>query len=62
MFANKSKSKKVKQIVKSKIINKLMQLLLLNFRIKNFVNKLYYINYNYQRSNYIANVILYIYN
>ncbi len=47
MFANKSKSKKVKQIVKSKIINKLMQLLLLNFRIKNFVNKLYYINYNY---------------
>ena len=62
MFANKSKSKKVKQIVKSKIINKLMQLLLLDSRIKNFVNKLYYINYNYQRSNYTTNIILYIYN
>ncbi len=47
MLANKSKSKKVKQVIKSKIINKLMRLLLLNFKIKNFVNKLYYINYNY---------------
>jgi len=47
MLANKSKSKKVKQIVKLKIINKLIQLLLLDFRIKNFVNKLYYVNYNY---------------
>ncbi len=60
MLANKSKSKKVKQIVKLKIINKLIQLLLLDFRIKNFVNKLYYVNYNYQRLNYVANVILYI--
>ncbi len=47
MFVNKNKSKIVKQIIKSKIINKLMRLLLLSFRIKNFVNKLYYINYNY---------------
>ena len=60
MLANKSKSKKVKQVIKSKIINKLMRLLLLNFKIKNFVNKLYYVNYNYQRLNYVANVILYI--
>ncbi len=47
MLANKNKNKKIKQVVKSKIINKLMQLLLLDSRIKNFVNKLYYINYNY---------------
>jgi len=47
MFANKSKSKKIKQIVELKIINKLMSLLLLNFRIQNFVNELYYVNYNY---------------
>ncbi len=62
MLANKNKSKKIKQIVELKIINKLMSLLLLSFKIKNFVNKLYYINYNYQRLNYIANVVLYIYN
>ncbi len=62
MLANKNKNKKIKQVVKSKIINKLMQLLLLDSRIKNFVNKLYYINYNYQRSNYTTNIILYIYN
>ncbi len=47
MLANKNKSKKIKQIVELKIINKLMSLLLLSFKIKNFVNKLYYINYNY---------------
>ncbi len=47
MFANKSKSKKIKQVVELKIINKLMLLLLLDFKIKNFLNKLYYINYNY---------------
>ncbi len=62
MFANKSKSKKVKQVVELKIINKLMLLLLLDFRIENFVNKLYYINYNYQRLNYIVDVVFYIYN
>ncbi len=62
MFANKSKSKKIKQVVELKIINKLMLLLLLDFKIKNFLNKLYYINYNYQRLKYVANVILYIYN
>jgi len=47
MLANKSKSKKVKQIVELKIISKLIQLLTLNFRIENFVNKLCYINYDY---------------
>ncbi len=47
MLANKSKNKKVKQIVELKIINKLILLLLLDFKIENFVNKLYYINYNY---------------
>ncbi len=62
MFTNKSKSKKIKQVVELKIINKLMSLLLLNFKIKNFVNKLYYVNHNHQRLNYVINVILYIYN
>ncbi len=47
MFTNKSKSKKIKQVVELKIINKLMSLLLLNFKIKNFVNKLYYVNHNH---------------
>ncbi len=47
MLANKSKSKKIKQVVKLKIISKLILLLLLSSRIENFVNKLYYINYNY---------------
>ncbi len=47
MLANKSKSKKIKQVIELKIINKLILLLLLDSRIENFVNKLYYINYNY---------------
>jgi len=47
MLVDKSKSKRVKQIVKLKIISKLMRLLILNFRIENFVNKLYYVNYDY---------------
>ncbi len=62
MLANKSKNKKVKQIVELKIINKLILLLLLDFKIENFVNKLYYINYNYQRLDYIVDIVLYIYN
>ncbi len=47
MLVDKSKSKKVKQVVKLKIISKLILLLLLDSKIKNFVSKLHYINYNY---------------
>jgi len=47
MLANKSKSKRVKQVVELKIISELMRLLILDLRIENFVNKLYYINYDH---------------
>ena len=47
MLANKSKSKKIKQVVKLKIISKLIWLLTLDSKIENFVNELYYINYDY---------------
>jgi len=39
MLANKNKSKRVEQIVELKIISKLIQLLILDFKIENFVNE-----------------------